>query len=99
MAKGVARSRRNRMMQNPYCHWCGRRVRYWKPSRGETLPPDFATIDHLNSRNQAKPRPEGGRWVLSCRECNMARARAEEQAKPTEEHWRESGRYPRLRGK
>ena len=94
--KGTAERRAEMMARHPYCYWCGRRVHEHPRGRGRPMPDDQATIDHVNSRNQSAPRPWIGRWVLSCRKCNMARARAEERGriKAAEEVTMTSGRRP-----
>ncbi len=90
--KSAARRRERLMAADPHCHWCGCEVIYWKPQRREKVPPNFATIDHVWSRIQGRPRQ--GRWVLACARCNEARGAAEEAALGKAELQRRSLRGP-----
>lgn len=72
--------------RHPYCWWCGRRVRKFPLREGRRQPGNYATLDHLNSRNMYPAgRPHLPRWwqvtvtVLSCARCNQDRAAAEMQ--------------------
>jgi hypothetical protein len=73
----VKRRRENLFAADPHCHWCGRRVYCHAVQfiKGEVIPADFATLDHLNQKSQRRPRPEKGSTVLSCHECNQKRGR------------------------
>ena len=72
--------------QDPHCHWCGTLTILppadAKPHR-KNYPLNEATIDHLRSRwhpNRREPIRQGEqRLVLSCRKCNIDRAKQEEK--------------------
>lgn len=83
--------RLNLMKKSPFCHWCGRRLVYFKTEGGQKLPDNFATIDHINSRLiHTGGRPWMGERVLSCPRCNQDRARQEELSLGIEELTRRS---------
>ena len=89
----LARRRSNLMKQRPFCHWCGRKLIYFKKEPGTRTPEDFATIDHINSRlMHPDGRPLIGKQVLACPGCNQDRNRQEELALGIEEIRRRSGR-------
>lgn len=93
--------RRNLMAADPHCPQCGVELVYFIPAKGQTLPPNFATIEHVNSLNQAKPRPLGGQRTLLCLRCNEARGAAEEAALGIDELHRRathSGKCPPVPG-
>lgn len=71
--------RRNKLFaEDPHCHWCTVELVYYNPGelkKGESLPDNFATIDHLNTRfdltrweNHDQPQT-----VLACYKCNKER--------------------------
>jgi hypothetical protein len=81
------------MSHHPFCHWCEKKLIYFKMEGGGKLPSDFATIDHINSRLMYPDgRPKIGRRVLSCPECNQGRANEEMKSLGIEELRRRSGR-------
>jgi hypothetical protein len=80
------RLKRERLMAvHPYCHWCGCALVYYNPGpdlrQSGPLPDNFATVDHVNSRNLSRPRPPLGQLVLACNLCNFERGLAEQQAR------------------
>jgi 5-methylcytosine-specific restriction endonuclease McrA len=88
------RRRADLMKRDPHCRRCGVELVYFKPRPHEPLPDNFATLEHVNSRNQSVPRPKQGRLVLWCRKCNQDRGAAEVAALGKDELWRRSGRQP-----
>lgn len=82
------------MAEDPHCANCGAAVVYFRPEPREPFPDNFATLEHVNSRNQSVPRPSPGRIVLWCRKCNQGRSEREVAAMPREELWNRSGRRP-----
>src|SRR3954468_1877679 len=68
------------MAKDPHCTWCGREVVYFPIQPGQTIPGNFATIDHLYDRYNPKRKEIGNggfreyTLVLACSDCN---------------HWRE----------
>jgi hypothetical protein len=89
-----AARRRQLLARDPHCANCGVEVVYFKARPHETLPDNFATLEHVNSRNQAVPRPLLGHIVLWCWRCNQDRCEAEMAAMARDEIWRRSGRLP-----
>lgn len=86
VAKSSLRNRRaNLMAADPHCQNCGTEVVWYEPGPRETLPDNFATIEHVNSRNQLVRdpvtgrlgRPRDGKRVLWCNRCNRERNYAE----------------------
>ena len=74
------------MKKHPFCHYCQRKLVYFKTKGGGKLPPDFATIDHINSRLiYPDGRPRVGRQVLSCPGCNQDRNKEEQKSLGAEE--------------
>jgi hypothetical protein len=70
--------------RHPYCWWCGCRVRKYPLPDGRMIPGNYATLDHLNSRNMYPGgRPQVNRrtrvlmTVLACYDCNKDRGDAE----------------------
>lgn len=86
--------RANLMQEDPHCVWCGCEVVYWEDNAGLTLPPNFATIDHLYSRLTPGGRPIKGETVLACLTCNQERCYRELARLPISELWERSGRSP-----
>jgi len=81
------------MARDPHCYWCGCEVIWYKPDPHDTLPLNFATLDHVNSRVlYPGGRPLRGETVLACRECNEERARIEQKQLGLGELRRRSGR-------
>lgn len=80
------------MTRDPHCRNCGAELVYFTPEPHEPLPDNFATLEHVNSRNQSVPRPRRGRLMLWCRRCNQERGAAEQAALGLEELRRRSGR-------
>ena len=81
------RNRIKKMVKtNPYCHWCGTKVREYVPADKEAHPDDMATVDHLYRRweeaerikfmNEGRMRGDGSGiyYVLSCNKCNTERS-------------------------
>lgn len=81
------------------CWYCKCELVYYPLKKGEKVPPNYATIEHLNSRLQypnGRP-PVYGKsrsLVVACLKCNNERAELEQAALPKEELWRRSGRKP-----
>lgn len=67
-----SRRRANLMAEDPHCAYCGREVVYWRLAPGEKTPGNFATIEHVNTRNGG-PRPLRGALLLACHDCNQAK--------------------------
>lgn len=84
-------------IQKGRCHWCKQITRlpeHCTIGRGEALPDDLATIDHLDSRlsDERGTRPGEARTVMACWRCNFRRGAREVLALPLEElHRRSSG--------
>lgn len=72
--KSLARRRAHLLEEDPHCAYCGRLVRYWKPSEGEQLPDDFATIEHVHTKIGGN-RPQQGKTILACYRCNQDKGR------------------------
>lgn len=92
-----ARRRRERLMaEDPHCHWCGSEVVYYELAAHESMPGNFATIDHLHDRYSYTRRDASGeqRIVLACRACNHRRGEERTLAVPIETRRRWSRRYP-----
>jgi hypothetical protein len=101
--KSRAQRRRERLMaEDPHCRNCGVEVVYFVPQRHETIPGNFATLEHVNSRNQrvADPRtgklarPVHGQITLWCSRCNNDRSAAELAAMPRDVVWQQSRSFP-----
>jgi len=82
------------MAAGPHCRYCGTGLVHFNPGprqrKGELLPDNFATIEHVYSRIQG--RPAQGKLMLACKRCNEERGAAEQAALPLEELHRRSGR-------
>ena len=80
MSNRIKRQRRRLYEQNPYCHWCQRKLQLIEKPGGK-LPDDAATIDHLRSRydplRQVPATRNECRRVLACFRCNFERGRKE----------------------
>jgi hypothetical protein len=78
--------RLNLMRRHPFCNWCGCSLVYLKMKPHQTMPDNFATIDHIYSRlMHPDGRPTRGERVLSCPGCNQGRNREEEKLLGAEE--------------
>lgn len=67
--------RHNLMAVSPYCDECGREVFEYNLQPGQKVPPNQATIQHVNSRiKYPDGRPRRGMRILMCYECNQADA-------------------------
>ena len=66
------------LRENPYCHWCGKRVFDYVTKDNEKAPDFMASVDHLKSRffRQTGLMKEAKK-VLSCVPCNQKRAKEE----------------------
>ncbi len=67
------------MENDPHCYYCGCEVIYFTLKNHEKMPPNFATLEHINSLNQSRPRPRLGTIVLACNACNEKRGAEEEK--------------------
>lgn len=89
------RKRRARLMEkDPHCHWCGVKVIYYPLKKGETMPNNFATLDHLVSRYykpRFDPKMKQKTMVLACFKCNMKRCEEDTKAQPIEKLWELAG--------
>jgi ribosomal protein S14 len=75
------RKHRDKLMAaDPHCQNCGTGLVHFTPRPHQPVPDNFATLEHVNSRNQSRPRPPVGRTVLWCRRCNQDRGAAEQAA-------------------
>lgn len=96
----LVRRRWNLMDKHPYCHWCGKKLEYYRYTSDGQLPHDFPTIDHIYSRehyiigNRLKGtnRKKGIR-VLSCPKCNENRAIELQKKHLFIQRWK-SGAFP-----
>lgn len=72
----LPRRRRNLLAADPHCHWCGHEVREYTIQfrKGDVIPGDMATVDHLIQKSEGKPRTPGA-TVLACHPCNQWRSR------------------------
>jgi hypothetical protein len=71
MGKDSRRKRKITLFaQHPYCCYCGRELVYYKTGSGEQLPGNFATLEHVNTRNGGH-RPLQGERKLACFDCNQ----------------------------
>ena len=69
--------------KDPHCFWCGKLTVVWKPVDGAAMPPNTATLDHLQSRNRGRLRCRRlglKATVLACHNCNRARGAIEGKA-------------------
>lgn len=82
--KASIRRRDNLMKEDPFCYYCRKPIFIYKLEEGQSLPDDYATIEHVNSRNQSKPRPAVGKWVMACFRCNQDRGKAESEGRGEE---------------
>lgn len=81
------------------CWYCKVEMVYYPLKKGEKVPDNYATIEHLNSKLQypngrPDPRFKARTLVVACKKCNEDRAAKEQSALPIEELWRRSGRPP-----
>ncbi len=95
------RNRKHReklMAADPHCQRCGVELVYFRPRPHQPLPDNFATLEHVNSRTQSRPRPAIGQTVLWCLGCNQERGAAEQAALGAERlrqlAGRPGGRHP-----
>jgi hypothetical protein len=63
---------------DPHCHWCGRLMKFYEIKKGEKIPDDQCTVDHLyhvlNPIRQAyKKKHTPSPVVLACLHCNEKR--------------------------
>lgn len=73
--------RETQMQINPHCYYCGVLLIYYKVAevpKGQSLPNNFATIEHLIDRYDQKNRQKikkgrGKNLVLACYKCNHDR--------------------------
>ena len=87
----LKRRRRRLLALDPFCPDCGVEMTD-RPGENGRLPPNFATIEHVNSRiKYPDGRPIPGETILLCSKCNGDRARAEEKA-AVEAYRRSTGR-------
>lgn len=78
----VKRRRARLLAMDPFCPDCGVEMVYYH-SPGSTLPDNFATIEHVNSKiRYPDGRPPHGKTILLCYLCNENRARAEQKLEP-----------------
>jgi hypothetical protein len=85
------------MKNDPHCYWCRKDLIYFLMESGQTLPDNFATLDHINSRlMHPEGRPPCGKIVLACPGCNQGRNIEEQISLPREKLWEASGRYPQV---
>lgn len=74
----AARRRLRLLAEDPHCFWCGRDVQDYDGyqfTKGEMIPDDLATLDHVNQRYRQKGvRPRQGMTVLACFRCNQRRS-------------------------
>lgn len=86
----LQRRKINLMAKHPYCYWCGRKLSFNGIIRGGKLPPDYPTIDHIQTRFSGKRKElaEEGLRVLSCSECNFERSNKELKQSPFKQKWK-----------
>lgn len=70
--------RQSLWLKNPYCHWCGKRTRLVFLKRGQTMPDDGATVDHVFNRLDPT-RLSNQSTVLACHKCNQDRGREDQR--------------------
>lgn len=81
------------------CWYCKQDLVYYPLKKGEIIPPNYATIEHLNSKLQY---PDGrpNVWgkartlVVACYKCNQERCDEETSKLTKEELWERSGSPP-----
>jgi hypothetical protein len=80
------RRRLRLLAEDPFCPDCGVEMVWFPTTGGTPLPDNFATIEHVNSRNRyPEGRPVPGKTVLLCNLCNENRSRAEQGKVPLQE--------------
>lgn len=83
------RAQRERLFaeQRGLCHWCGQPMVLFRGTGRESLPPDAATLDHLDDKWSPLRGTFRGqrRRVAACRRCNERRSRDNQARMPTEE--------------
>lgn len=62
---------RNKLLsENPYCTYCGIKV-IWYKNTGGKIPDNFATLDHVLSKNTGDYNNPENIVVLCCNRCNQ----------------------------
>lgn len=90
------RKRRLFERQEGRCFWCHCTMDFGVHRLGRYMPPNLATIDHLDDRFSPERGRHAGeqRTVLACWKCNNDRSIKRHAEIPKEELRRRSGRYP-----
>lgn len=99
---GVSRKRKRlRHLRERYknCYYCKCKLNYYPLKKGEKIPDNYATIEHLNSRLQypnGRPNVFGKErtLVVACWKCNNERGNRENGELSKEEQWDRSGSPP-----
>lgn len=79
-ARELRNRRRNLMAVSPYCDECGCEVFEYVILPGQHIPPNQATIQHVNSRiKYPDGRPRQGTRILMCYRCNQEDAERERE--------------------
>lgn len=80
------------------CYWCGRTTVFWKKQSYIPTPENFATIDHLYSRLDARRAEYPFFFVLACWTCNHRRGEEACFFTPHKAKWIQSktGLFPHL---
>lgn len=80
----IRRDRERLWASDPHCHWCGRITvlpEVAPANKGDRLPPNAATVDHLiTARQGGKQGRSSGPVVLACWGCNEMRNNIEQKA-------------------
>lgn len=81
------------------CWYCKTKLVYYPLKKGESIPDNYATIEHLNSKLQypdGRPKIWGKKrtLVVACFKCNNERGKKENSQLSKEELWERSGSYP-----
>ena len=85
-------------LQGGRCYYCKCKMVFWDHhKRHETLPPNYATFEHLDDRYSPDRGQRFGEYriVLACSECNNRRAEERTAELSKSELWARSGRKPR----
>lgn len=79
MSKKIHKRKLRLYLDDPHCHWCGKKVVIVVPGDGVKQPHNLATIDHIVHKLDPKREVKYNRLqeftVLSCHQCNQERGR------------------------
>jgi len=67
------KKRKKLVVQNPHCHWCGKKVHFHIQELGQKMPDAAATLDHYFAKGDERREDSTTPAVLSCFKCNQIR--------------------------